>query len=252
MSEVLLEVKGVNKAFGGVVTANNIDMVVEAGKIRGLIGPNGAGKTTLLNLISGIYEVDSGSIYFKGQDITQLPAHKRAQLGLGRTFQSPRFNNRASIEDNLKVGTDLRNQMGYMASFFGKSGAHFREELDELLEIAGFQLDWDERITSLPYGRQKLLEIARTMLAHPTVMLVDEPAAGLNNAEQDRVSQLLNKALERGIGVVLIEHSMDMVMSICHRITVINFGKVIAEGCPAEVANNQQVLEAYLGGEGDA
>ncbi len=252
MGEILLEVKGVNKAFGGVVTADNIDMTVEAGKIRGLIGPNGAGKTTLLNLISGILEVDGGSVYFKGQDITHLPAHTRAQMGIGRTFQSPRFNNRASIEDNLKVGTDLRNRMGYMASFFGKKGAPFREELDELLEIAGFQLDWDERITALPYGRQKLLEIARTMLAHPTVMLVDEPAAGLNNAEQDRVSQLLFKALERGIGVVLIEHSMDMVMSICHRITVINFGKVIAEGYPAEVANNRQVIEAYLGGEDDA
>ena len=245
MGEILLEVKGVNKAFGGVVTADNIDMIVEAGKIRGLIGPNGAGKTTLLNLISGILEVDGGSIYFKGQDITHLPAHTRAQMGIGRTFQSPRFNNRASIEDNLKVGTDLRNQMGYMASFFGKKGAHFREELNELLEIAGFQLDWDERITALPYGRQKLLEIVRTML-------VDEPAAGLNNAEQDRVSQLLFKALERGIGVVLIEHSMDMVMSICHRITVINFGKVIAEGYPAGVANNRQVIEAYLGGEDDA
>lgn len=252
MAEVLLEVRNVNKAFGGVVTADNVNMTVEAGQIRGLIGPNGAGKTTLLNLISGIYDVDSGQVFFKGQDVTKLPTHKRARMGIGRTFQSPRFMNRANIEDNLMVGTDLRNQHGYIQSFFGKKGHDFMADLNELMEIAGFTFDWEDQITALPYGQQKLLEIVRAMLARPTVILVDEPAAGLNKQEQDRVCQLLRKAVDSGMGVVLIEHSMDMVMSVCDRITVLSFGKVIAEGLPHEVANNKQVIEAYLGGDDDA
>ena len=159
--------RNVNKAFGGVVTAENVNMTVERGQIRGLIGPNGAGKTTLLNLISGIYDVDSGQIFFNGKDVTKLPTHKRARMGIGRTFQSPRFMNRANIEDNLKVGTDLLNQFGYLQSFFGKKGHDFMKDLNELMEIAGFTFDWDDQITALPYGQQKLLEIVRAMLSHP-------------------------------------------------------------------------------------
>ena len=252
MAECLLEVRNVNKAFGGVVTAENVNMTVEAGQIRGLTGPNGAGKTTLLNLISGIYDVDSGQIIFNGQDVTKLPTHKRARMGIGRTFQSPRFMNRANIEDNLKVGTDLLNQFGYIQSFFGKKGHDFLADLNELMEIAGFTFDWEDQITALPYGQQKLLEIVRAMLARPKVILVDEPAAGLNKQEQERASQLLFKAVKSGMGVVLIEHSMDMVMSICDRITVLSFGRVIAEGVPVEIANNKDVVEAYLGGDDDA
>ena len=252
MAECLLEVRNVNKAFGGVVTAENVNMTVEAGQIRGLIGPNGAGKTTLLNLISGIYDVDSGQIIFNGQDVTNVPTHKRARMGIGRTFPSPRFMNRANIEDNLKVGTDLLNQFGYIQSFFGKRGHDFLADLNELMEIAGFTFDWDDQITALPYGQQKLLEIVRAMLARPKVILVDEPAAGLNKQEQERASQLLFRAVKNGMGVVLIEHSMDMVMSICDRITVLSFGRVIAEGVPVEIANNKDVVEAYLGGDDDA
>lgn len=248
MGEILLEVRDVDKAFGGVVTAKNVNLKVEAGKIRGLIGPNGAGKTTLLNLISGIYEIDGGSIWFKGQDITKVPAYKRARMGIGRTFQSPRFMTRASIEDNMKVGTDLLNSMGYFASYMGKRGAPFRQEMDELMELAGFSIDWEDGISSLPYGQQKLLEIVRTMLSHPTVMLVDEPAAGLNKQEQERACRLLRRALDDGAGVVLIEHSMDMVMSVCDEITVLNFGRVIADDVPSAVANDKQVITAYLGG----
>lgn len=249
MSELLLELKGVNKSFGGVVTAENVNLSIRPAQIVGLIGPNGAGKTTLLNLISGIYKVDSGEIYFRGKDITNTDGYKRARMGIGRTFQSPRFMNRSSFEDNLKVGTDLRNGMGYAASFFGKRGADFKFEVNELLEIAGFTLDWTEQISSLPYGKQKLLEIIRTLLSHPSVMLVDEPAAGLNNKEQDRVVALLRKATSQNIGVILIEHSIELVMSICDRITVLNFGRVIADDVPEKVANNKTVVEAYLGGD---
>ncbi len=252
MTEFLLEVCNVNKSFGGLVTAENVNMTVEPGQIRGLIGPNGAGKTTLLNLISGIYEVDSGNILFKGKNVTKVPAYARARLGIGRTFQQPRFMNRASIRDNMKIGTDLYNQFGYLQTFFGKRGHDFNKEMDELMEIAGFTFDWDDQITSLPYGQQKLLEIVRAMLAHPSVILVDEPAAGLNKQEQDRASRLLFKAVSNGAGVVLIEHTMDMVMSVCDRITVLNFGRVIADGLPKEISNNEQVIQAYLGGDDHA
>ena len=160
--------------------------------------------------------------------------------------------NRASIEDNLKVGTDLLNKFGYVQSFFGKKGHDFFNDLNELMEIAGFTFDWDDQITSLPYGQQKLLEIVRAMLSRPSVMLVDEPAAGLNKQEQERASALLFKAVHSGMGVVLIEHSMDMVMSICDRITVLNFGEVIAEAEPHGIANDKRVIEAYLGGDDDA
>lgn len=248
----ILVADNVTRRFGGMTAVDVRHFEIERHGITALIGPNGAGKTTLLNLISGIYDVDGGNIFFNGKDVTKLPTHVRAKMGIGRTFQSPRFMNRASIEDNLKVGTDLLNQFGYIQSFFGKKGHDFMKNLEELMEIAGFTFDWQDQITSLPYGQQKLLEIVRAMLAQPKLILVDEPAAGLNKQEQERASQLLFHAVKKGVGVVLIEHSMDMVMSICDRITVLSFGKVIAEGLPVEIANNQQVIEAYLGGDDDA
>lgn len=244
----LLEVKEVNKNFGGVVAAENVSLTVSEGMIRGLIGPNGAGKTTLLNLISGIYNVDSGNIYLMDQIVTNTPPYNRARMGLGRTFQSPRFLHRSSIRDNMLMGTDLYEQTGYAKSFFKFfGGSSFQVELDELMVIAGIKVDWEASILSLPYGQQKLLEIVRTLLSHPKVMLVDEPAAGLNGAEIDKAIALLKYGAEKGIGVVLIEHSMDMVMNICDYVTVLNFGRVICDDTPSVVTRNEQVIEAYLG-----
>lgn len=184
--------------------------------------------------------------------ITKMPAHQRARNGLGRTFQAPRFLQRSDIRDNLLLGTDLADQMGYIKSFFGVKGNNFRKELDELMKIVGFEIIEEDPITDLPYGQQKLLEIVRTMLSHPKVMLVDEPAAGLNAAEQQRASDLLRLATSKGIGVVLIEHSMDMVMNICDMITVLNAGQVICDDTPANVGRNKDVIEAYLGRQADA
>jgi ABC-type branched-subunit amino acid transport system ATPase component len=250
---ILLKLEGVCKRFGGVVTADNVCMDVLPGEVHGLIGPNGAGKTTLLNLISGIYVVDSGSIWFNGKNITSIPPHERAKMGLSRTFQSPRFLARSSIRDNLMVGMDLANKFSYTQSFFGARGDDFNEQIGPLLEIAELSFDWDDEITSLPYGKQKLLEIIRALLSKPIVMLVDEPAAGLNQKEIEKAMALLNLAvLERNIGVVLIEHSMDMIMNISHNITVLNFGIVIGEGTPDEVSRNKEVIAAYLGSQNNA
>lgn len=249
----ILRLDGICKNFGGVVAAKEITFSVLPGEVHGLIGPNGAGKSTLMNIISGIYTPDKGSIYLDEKDITKVPPYTRARMGIGRTFQTPRFLQRSNIRDNLLIGTDLANQMGYMNSLFGKKGADFETELAELMVVANFTFDWSEDISSLPFGKLKLLEIVRTMLGHPRIMLVDEPAAGLNNKEIEYAMDLLNLASKkRGIGVLLIEHSMDMIMDICEDIVVLNFGEVIAMGGPEAISSNPLVIEAYLGGDEDA
>lgn len=244
----ILRLDKVCKNFGGVTAADHVTFSVMPGEIHGLIGPNGAGKSTLMNLISGIYTCDSGKIYLDEKEITMVPAFERARMGIGRTFQTPRFMYRSSIRDNLLLGTDLNNGFGYLKSFFGKKGADFDEELAELMSYAGFTFDWDDDIDGLPFGQRKILEIVRALLTHPRVILVDEPAAGLNRSEIDNVVALLELAAKkRGVGVLLIEHAMDMIMSVCEQIVVINFGKVIAEGNADEVSSNPAVIESYLG-----
>ncbi|GHS87597.1 ABC transporter ATP-binding protein [Synergistales bacterium] len=249
----ILRLDGVSKRFGGVVAADSTTFSVFPGRVHGLIGPNGAGKSTLMNLISGIYTPDSGTIYFDERDIGKVPSHDRARMGIGRTFQTPRFLQRSNIRDNLLLGADLGSGYGYAASYFGKKVTGFEAYLERLLAIAGFSFAWEDDISSLPYGQRKLLEIVRSLLSNPRVMLVDEPAAGLNNREIENAMALLDfAAKEKNIGILLIEHSMDMIMNICKDIVVINFGKVIAAGNPAEIQSNEDVIVAYLGRNLDA
>ena len=249
----ILRLDGICKSFGGVTAAKDITFSVLPGEVHGLIGPNGAGKSTLMNIISGIYVADSGKIFLDEQEINKVSPYTRSRMGIGRTFQTPRFMQRSSIRDNLLLGTDLADQMGYFNSFIGKKGNSFEKELNELMEVAHFSFDWDDDISALPFGKRKLLEIVRSMLGHPRVMLVDEPAAGLNNKEIEYAMDLLKLAArERNVGVLLIEHSMDMIMDLCDDIVVINFGQVIASGKPEEIASNKLVIEAYLGGDDDA
>jgi len=248
----VLRLDSICKSFGGVVTAKDVSFSVYPGEIKGLIGPNGAGKTTMMNMISGIYTADSGEIFFEGKNITKTPDYARARMGIGRTFQTPRFLQRSSIRDNLLIGADLGNRIGFLQGFLGKSSTNFQSELDEMMEILHFRFDWDDDINSLPFGQRKLLEIVRSLLSHPKVILVDEPAAGLNNKEIEYLMEILRMAAKkRNVGVLLIEHSMDMIMDICESIVVLCFGVPIAQGTPAEIATNPAVIEAYLGREDD-
>lgn len=249
----ILRLDKVCKRFGGVITADNVSFSLKQGEIHGLIGPNGAGKSTIMNLISGIYFVDGGNVYLNEEDITNMPSYMRARKGVGRTFQTPRFLQRSSIRDNLLLGTDLANQFGYLKSYFGKKVSNFENEVTDFMRVLDFTFEWDADITSLTYGQLKQLEIIRSLLSHPKVILIDEPAAGLNNKEIDNIMELINVvAKKHGIGILLIEHSMDMIMNICEKIEVLNFGKLIASGTPVEISSDEAVIEAYLGRDLDA
>ena len=235
-----------------ITAVDDISFEIEKGQFAVIVGPSGAGKSTMMNLISGIYEVDEGKIFFHGEDVTNIPSHIRARKGIGRTFQTPRFLYRSDIRDNLMLGVDLHDQLGYLKSFIGIKGSDFLKELDELMEMVGFTFDWDEDITAIPFGQRKILEIVRSMLSHPKVMLVDEPAAGLTTQEIEQARNLLMfAAKKRNIGILLIEHQMDLVMSSCENIDVLVFGEILARGLPHEIAGNPIVLEAYLGRDFD-
>lgn len=238
----VLSLKQVSKSFGGVVAAKDVDLDFYKGEVIGLIGPNGAGKTTLVNLITGIYSVDSGTITFKGRDITRLSTYQRARMGIARTFQHPRLLDRCSLFDNIMLGVDLARKTGHMAKQDIQTG------MRELLRRCNMEdLALDGMISQLPYGQQKLVEIIRAILGEPDVLLLDEPAAGLNSSETSYIVDLMEVAVKKDISVLLIEHSMDLVMEVCDRLTVLNFGYQIANGSPSEIQENQAVIDAYLG-----
>lgn len=242
-NKAVLELSNVSKNFGGVVAAKDISFSMYSGKVFGLIGPNGAGKTTLLNLICGIYKINNGKITLMGSDITNNKIHTISKKGILRTFQHPRLLENCDINTNIVVGMDLAKKRK------SNSYANRNDLLAELLEAANLsKLNLNEETSKLSYGQKKLLEIVRSILADPVVLLLDEPAAGLNNKEIEYVVNLINIAKSKNIAVLLIEHSMDLVMSICDTITVLNFGRQIALGTPEEIQNNPEVIKAYLGG----
>lgn len=238
----VLSLKQVSKNFGGVVAAKNVDLDFFGGEIVGLIGPNGAGKSTLVNLITGIYSVDSGTITFKGKDITRLPTYQRARMGIARTFQHPRLLDRCSLFDNIMLGVDLARKTGRVLK------QDIQSDMKELLRQCNMDgMALEGMISQLPYGQQKLIEIIRAILGEPDVLLLDEPAAGLNSSETRYIVSLMEIAVKQNISVLLIEHSMDLVMEVCDRLTVLNFGYQIANGSPSEIQENQAVIDAYLG-----
>jgi len=238
----------ISKKFGGIVADNQVSFKLYLGKIHGLIGPNGSGKSTTLNLISGIHEADGGSISLDGKVITNLSTYVRARMGIARSFQTPRLLKRCDIKTNIFLGMDLAKRKKLKSNVSLQDNAR----LEELMEIAGFKENMSDSIEKLSYGKQKLLEIVRAILTKPKILLLDEPAAGLNHKEMEKVIGLINIAVKENTAVLLVEHSMELVMSLCDSITVLNFGCVIAQGAPKEIQSNPVVIEAYIGSEKNA
>lgn len=247
---MILEIKNVSKSFGGIKALKNINFSVKEGSIHALIGPNGAGKTTLLNIISGLEKMDNGDIIFKNNSIKKVPPYKRAEMGIARTFQNLELFGNLTVIENIMVGMYLKNHRGFLSS-----GIMFRGIDKEIIEKSLHILEYinlthrkNELAKNLPVGEQRLLEIGRALVTQPDLMLLDEPAAGLNMRETKNLSQLINKIRdEKKITILLVEHDMELVMGISDMITVLNFGEVIAEGEPLMIQKNPQVISAYLG-----
>jgi ABC-type branched-subunit amino acid transport system ATPase component len=250
----LLEARGVSKSFGGVHAVRSISIAVPENSIFALIGPNGAGKSTLLNLLSGIYQPDAGSLQFAGQDLVGLPAHRRVRLGIARTFQKIRLFKQLTVLENVLAGFHIHHdvpawQYALPGAAFRRDAARCRADADELLAFVGLAAHAGERAGALPYGQQRMLEIARALATRPRLFMLDEPAAGLNGAEVEFLLQRLANIARRGITVVVVEHNMDLVMNVAERVFVMDYGEHLFEGTPREVQANPRVIEAYLGGE---
>ena len=238
--------------FGGLAAIDNLDFQVTAGNIHGLIGPNGSGKTTLFNLISGIYKPTSGSIVFEGKSIAGHRTDEVTRAGIARTFQNIRLFGDMTVWENLLVGRHCRLKQTIFDDIFATSAkrreeGEAREKLEELLKLFKMDRLRDELAKNLPYGLQRELEIMRAMASEPRLLLLDEPAAGMNPQETAQLMQQIQLLRERGFTVLVVEHDMRLVMNICDRITVLNYGKKIAEGAPREIQTHPEVIGAYLG-----
>jgi ABC-type branched-subunit amino acid transport system ATPase component len=250
----MLEVNGLSKSFGGVQALTDVSFAVAAGEIVGLIGPNGAGKTTCFNLINGLLPPTAGGIRLGGADMGGLPPYRRARLGLARTFQNIQLFGGMTVLENVLTGFHLRQQVGSLAALLplpavSRARANNRRGALEILDLVGLGGKEDEPAEALAYGDQRRLEIARALAQQPQLLLVDEPAAGLNPRETEDLMALMEKLLPLGITLLVIEHDMTLVMGLCHRIVVLDHGQVIAAGAPREIRRDPRVIEAYLGRE---
>ena len=255
MAQPVLKCQHLGIQFGGLKAVDDFNMEIGESELVGLIGPNGAGKTTVFNLITGVYKPTEGSLYLNGERMNGKKTHQIVHAGIARTFQNIRLFKSQTVFENILIAKHLRRTSNLFTATFhlnGKEEAKMRKEAEELLRIVGLEDLRDEMATSLPYGKQRRLEIARALATEPKLLLLDEPAAGMNPQETDDLTAFIAKIRDEfGLTIFMIEHHMDLVMEISDRIYVLDFGKPIAEGVPEEIQNNQRVIDAYLGGAAD-
>ena len=253
----ILSVNSLVKVFGGVQALFRVTFDVPRHGITALIGPNGAGKTTCINVISGVYSLTGGKIAFNGREITGQRPHHIAEIGMTRTFQNLQVFQNMTVLENVMVGLHVRTSTGFIASMIHspklrREERQTRDKAMEMLEFFGLsdKADWES--SSLPYGDQKRIEMARALVSEPSLVLLDEPAAGLNTSETEEIAGLIREIRDKGVTVLLVEHDMDLVMGISDHVVVLNYGEMISSGTPAEVQADEKVIAAYLGDGGDA
>jgi branched-chain amino acid transport system ATP-binding protein len=241
----LLEAQDVTVRFGGKAALNRTSIGVERGVITGLIGPNGAGKTTLFNVVCGLLAPQAGRVVLDGIDITSAPPHRRARLGLARTFQRLELFTSLTVRDNVRVGGDIRNRWS-SGRWFGRR-SDSTDEAERIIELTGLGALADREVSEIPTGRARVVELARALMTRPSVLLLDEPAAGQTERETEEFGGLLRRLAADGLAICLVEHDMTLVMDVCQTINVLDYGRTIAAGTPDRVRNDPAVIEAYLG-----